>query len=154
MSLACIGYGPLQGDLERELAADPRLADSVQLLGARGTEDVRSSMGNADLLVLPALASPDGDRDGIPVSLMEAMAIGLPVVTTDVSGIPELVTAENGWVAPAGDWQAFARALEAALDAQDEARVRIAVAARRRIEAEFDIARIARRLSVVSRGPD
>ncbi|MBN2801216.1 MAG: glycosyltransferase family 4 protein [Deltaproteobacteria bacterium] len=68
----------------------------------------------AHLFVLPARVAADGDRDGIPVALMEAMAAGLPVISTAVSGIPELVDEEVGWLIPPEDPAALRRALREA----------------------------------------
>jgi glycosyltransferase involved in cell wall biosynthesis len=66
----------------------------------------------ADLFVLPARLTASGDRDGLPNVLMEAQAFGVPVLSTDVSGIPELVThGENGWLVPQKNPRALATAL-------------------------------------------
>ncbi len=85
--------------------------------------------------VLPCRVAPDGARDGIPVALMEAMAAGLPVITTPVAGIPELVDDTVGWLVPPGDRRALARVLRE-VAASPEARARRGAAGRDRIRAQ------------------
>jgi len=83
-----VGTGPLDID---DLARRLRIADRVKILGQVSDEELESLYGNADIFCLPSETAKGGDREGIPVSLMEAMAHGLPVVTTRHAGIPELV---------------------------------------------------------------
>jgi len=92
----------------------------------------------ADVFALASRVAPDGDRDGVPVALMEAMASGLPVVTTAVSGIPELVDDEVGWLVPPDDLGALRAALSAALDDPTEGRRRGA-AGRARVAREWTV---------------
>lgn len=104
-----IGAGPL----EPTLAAQARslgLADRVRFLGLLEEEEVRRRMRRAWVVVLAAIVDPSGDRDGIPVALMEAMASGVPVVTTRVGAIEELVEGAGVLVA-AEDPDALAAAL-------------------------------------------
>lgn len=97
--------------------------------------DVPAALGRAQVFVLPCRVADDGDQDGIPVSLMEAMACGLPVITTTVSGIPELVDDAVGWLVPPDDLPALVRALNTA--AKDPAeRARRGAEARERILSE------------------
>lgn len=96
--LAIAGSGPLEGEL-KTLAGD-----GVQFLG--GLADVRPVMQAADILVLPS------DAEGLPVSLLEAMACGLPCVATRVGGVPEaLVDGETGLLIPPGDPDSLAAAI-------------------------------------------
>ena len=88
------------------------LPPGVERLGAQPPSRVMQELGASNLVVLPCQRAPDGDLDGVPVVLMEALAAGRPVLTTPVSGIPELVDAEVGWLVPPGDAGALARALE------------------------------------------
>lgn len=88
-----VGDGPLRGRLEG-LARELGIADRVTFHGALAHSDVKSAMYAADLFVLPSVTASNHDQEGIPVVLMEAMATGMPVVTTDHAGISELV--ENG----------------------------------------------------------
>ena len=79
-----IGEGPLRGALQSRIDA-ARLGACVRLLGARPQEEVHHYLSNAAVFVLPSVVTKRGDRDGIPVALMEAMAVGLPVVSTSPS---------------------------------------------------------------------
>jgi glycosyltransferase involved in cell wall biosynthesis len=74
-----------------QLVARLELSDCVQLLGARDQRDVLQHMRASDALVMPSVVAPNGLMEGIPVTLMEAMAVELPVIATRISGIPELV---------------------------------------------------------------
>lgn len=94
-SLDVIGAGPLLAELT-ELAATLGIADRVRFLGSRTHQGVLTEMATAEIFALAPVVMPDGDRDGIPNVILEAMATGLPVVATAVSGIPEVVTAESG----------------------------------------------------------
>lgn len=88
--LRLVGEGPLQRRLE-EVAREYGVKDKVAFLGAVPSEQVLEEMKNADVFVLHSVTAANGDMEGIPVSLMEALATGLPVVSTRHSGIPELV---------------------------------------------------------------
>jgi glycosyltransferase involved in cell wall biosynthesis len=86
-----IGEGPERPILAARIA-EKGLAGRVHLLGAREQKEVRSRVAHARVFALPCMTLANGAQDGIPVALMEAMALCIPVVTTPVSGIPELVT--------------------------------------------------------------
>lgn len=103
------------------LVSDAPALPGVEVAGLLSRADVREELARATLFVLPCRRAPDGDMDGIPVVLMEAMAAGLPVITTPISGIPELVDAEVGWLVPPDDVEALAVAIRAALDDPAEA---------------------------------
>ncbi|MET0179989.1 MAG: glycosyltransferase [Novosphingobium sp.] len=109
-TLDIIGDGPARGLMEGEIAA-LGLDATVRLLGWRGPEDVRAAMVDARTLVLPSFA------EGLPVVLMEALALGRPVIASAVAGVPELVDANDGWLIPSGSIGALERAIHAALDA-------------------------------------
>ena len=140
-----IGEGPLRRALQARIDRH-RLSELVELLGARPQTEVRAALRAATIFTLPSLIAPSGDRDGIPVSLMEAMAAGAPVVSTRVSGIPELIDDEReGLLVSPQDARALAGALARLLD--DAAlRRRLALGARAKIEQEFDAAREANKL--------
>ena len=140
-----IGEGPLRGELQARVDRQG-LSELVVLVGARAQAEVGAALRAATIFTLPSLIGPGGDRDGIPVSLMEAMAAGAPVVSTRVSGIPELIEDEReGLLVAPQDSRALAEALARLLD--DAAlRRRLAVAARGKIEREFDAAREANKL--------
>ncbi|HXY05922.1 MAG TPA: glycosyltransferase [Burkholderiaceae bacterium] len=133
-----IGEGPLRAPLQARINANG-LADRVQLLGARKQEEVQDALYRADVFVLPSVVSARGDRDGIPVALMEAMAAGTPVVSTRVSGIPELVEdGVTGLLADPGDANGLAEATARLLASPDLAG-RLTAAARARVEKEFNV---------------
>lgn len=106
-----VGDGPL---LEEHRALAERLGlERLRLRGPLQQPEVRRLLQNADAFVLPCIVAADGDRDGIPVALMEAMATGCPVVTTRVSGIPELVDdGRSGLLVEPGSANALAAALQ------------------------------------------
>jgi glycosyltransferase involved in cell wall biosynthesis len=108
-------------------------------------------------LALPCRVTRDGDRDGIPNVLIEAAACGLPIVTTPVSGIPELIEdGESGLLVPPRDPAALARAIEFLLHSA-ALRERLRVNARTRVEETFDVRRnaltIGRELAAVMDQP-
>ncbi len=84
--------------------------------------EIPAALAAADVFALPCREAPDGDRDGIPVALLEAMAAGLPVITTSVAGIPEIVDESVGWLVPPDDVPAIRAALDAARDPAERAR--------------------------------
>lgn len=147
-----IGDGPLRASLQRRIER-AGLQARIELTGALQQERVREMLHTAAVFVLPSVVTPSGDRDGIPVALMEAMACGLPVVSTRVSGIPELVEHElDGLLAPPADALALAGCIERQLaDPAPVARDRV-LHARRRVEQGFDIAVETRRLRQVLGG--
>lgn len=111
-----VGSGPLQSNLEA-LIRDLHLEQIVTLVGQKTLEEVVELYHEADIFTLACQVAQDGDRDGIPNVLMEAMACRLPVVTTEISGIPELVRHDhNGLLVPQQDPEALALALAHLLD--------------------------------------
>lgn len=140
-----VGSGPLGGRIEARLR-ELGLGDRVRLAGALPQEEVRRRMQAAGVFAMPSTVTPRGDRDGIPVALMEAMASGLPVVSTRVSGIPELVEdGVSGLLADADDAAGLAACLERLL-ADPALGARLALAARGKVEREFDAGAEARKL--------
>jgi glycosyltransferase involved in cell wall biosynthesis len=106
-----VGQGVDRPGLE-SLIAELDLQEVVQLLGGRPQHEVAALLRKADLFVLPSVVAPSGQMEGIPVALMEAMASRLPVVSTRLSGIPELVEdGVNGLLVPPADERALAAAL-------------------------------------------
>jgi glycosyltransferase involved in cell wall biosynthesis len=106
------------------LYSDAPALPSVEVRGLRPRAEVAAALATATVFVLPCRRALDGDQDGVPVVLLEAMAAGLPVVTTAVSGIPEIVDEAVGWVVPPDDPAALAAAIRAALDDPAEAQRR------------------------------
>jgi glycosyltransferase involved in cell wall biosynthesis len=131
-----VGFGPLQAAMEA-LIQELHLEPLVLLMGQQPLEEVVGLYQRADIFALPCQIAQDGDRDGIPNVLMEAMACRLPVVTTAVSGIPELVQHNhNGLLVPQQDPEALALALAHLLD-NPAIRQRLGQTGRETIEQHF-----------------
>jgi glycosyltransferase involved in cell wall biosynthesis len=106
------GDGELKGELE-ELIQKLELDDKVKLLGSLKQTELIDLFQRSDIFALPCVVEEDGNRDGLPIVLMEAMAMKLPVISTPVAGIPELVHhEENGLLVASRDAAALAQALE------------------------------------------
>ena len=132
-----VGNGPLRDELSEDISRRG-LNGIVSLNGAMTHADLIELYQKADVFALPPRVVADGDRDGIPNVIAEAMATGVPVVTTSVSGIPELV--ENGitgLLVPSESPAAFAAALRQILG-NPQSGAELARNARARIEANFD----------------
>ncbi len=140
VSFACriFGTGPLMTELRRRVEA-AGLAGSVDLPGWAPAWQLLDEMGHAAVFAMPSRVAAGGDRDGIPNVVLEAMAAGLPVVATNVSGIPEAVSHETtGLLVEPDDVTVLAGALERVLtDAALSAR--FGAAARARIREEFTL---------------
>jgi glycosyltransferase involved in cell wall biosynthesis len=141
-----LGDGPERAALQAQCRRCG-IDDAVDFLGPQDNAAVRRELLAADAAVLPCVLAPDGERDGIPIFLCEAMALGVPPVTTSVSGIPELVRdGDTGFVALPGDVPTLAAALARALGPRDAARA-VADRARGEARARHDIARQCRELA-------
>lgn len=133
-----IGDGPLQGPL-KQLAEDLGLGERVVFHGAQPHDRVRQALEGSHVFLLPSVTAANGDMEGIPVALMEAMASGLPVVSTVHSGIPELIENKvSGLLAPERDPTTLAAHIAEMYRHPHEVLVR-AKAARRKVEQEFDL---------------
>jgi colanic acid/amylovoran biosynthesis glycosyltransferase len=107
-----IGKGALRAQLEQLIRAW-QLGDRVRLVGPLAQQEIVAHYQRAHVLALPCIVGSDGNREGLPVSIVEALACGVPVVSTPVTGIPEAVhDGVNGLIVPSGDAVALARALE------------------------------------------
>ncbi len=137
LELDIIGSGPLEAKL-RQLSEEFGLADVVHFLGPLPHDGVRRQLATADLFVLPSVTAADGDMEGIPVVLMEAMATGLPVVSTRHSGIPELVRHEHsGLLADERDEEELFHQIHRIMQ-DSQLRRHLVTNARQTIEREFD----------------
>jgi colanic acid/amylovoran biosynthesis glycosyltransferase len=135
-----IGQGEEEGNLRAQIAG-AGLTETVTLAGPLPQPEVFAAMRRAAVLACPCVVGRDGNRDGLPTVLIEAMALGTPCVGSDVTGIPEIVRhEETGLIARAGDAMALADALERLL-ADADARTRMSRAGRELVEREFDIHR-------------
>jgi glycosyltransferase involved in cell wall biosynthesis len=138
--LVLAGDGELRGEIET-LIARYKLHDIVRITGWISSNQVRDEILAARALILPSFA------EGLPVVLMEAMALGRPVISTFVAGIPELVTSgENGWLIPAGDVEALAAAMQTCLYTPVETIARMGDAARAIALERHDVDKEAARL--------
>jgi glycosyltransferase involved in cell wall biosynthesis len=138
------------GETSAALIADVgerRLDRRVHFMGPMSHDAVRHVLGDSDVFVLACRQAVDSaDQDGIPVALMEGMAMGLCVISTCISGVPELIEDEvSGLLVPSDDERALAAAIERAL-CDVSLRRRLGAAARRRIEERFDLHVSARKL--------
>jgi glycosyltransferase involved in cell wall biosynthesis len=133
-----IGAGTLMTELRAQID-HLGLAEQVELSGPLPQCQVMRHIQAAAVLAAPCIVGADGDRDGLPNVIQEALALGTPVVSTDVAGIPEVVrNGETGLIVPQRDPYALAEAIDRLLTDAD-LRVFLAGQARKLIEAEFDI---------------
>jgi colanic acid/amylovoran biosynthesis glycosyltransferase len=140
------GDGPLREPLAA-LASHLGVTDRVHFEGRQPQEAVRDGLAAADVLVAASVTAADGDEEGIPNVLKEAMALGMPVVGTRHAGIPELVEdGVSGWLVPERDESALAGAL-ARLAAEPERWAAMGRAGRAKVEREYDILRLNDRLA-------
>jgi glycosyltransferase involved in cell wall biosynthesis len=131
--LVLAGDGEMRAEVDAAIAA-LGLARHVRVTGWISAEQVRDELLAARALVLASFA------EGLPVVVMEAMALRRPVITTYVAGIPELVhEPDHGWLVPAGDVDALADAMAACLAASPDALARMGDAARRRVLERHDV---------------
>lgn len=145
-----VGEGEDRASLEA-LVAELGLGGMVRLTGAQDHEAVREKYRRADVFVLGCRVTASGDRDGIPNVLVESMAMGVPVVATTVSALPELVEdGLSGLLVPPDDPEAMADALERALTDQ-ELRRRLIPAARDKVRQHFDNQRLIQDLAGILR---
>jgi glycosyltransferase involved in cell wall biosynthesis len=136
-SLEIVGDGPLRADLERRAAP---LGDRVVFLGQRSSEDLGQRLVRASVAVFPSVRARSGDQDGLPVSLLEALATGTPVIASDLPGLADAVTGGDepaGVVVAPGDAPELAAAVTHLL-ADDEQRERMGRAAAKRAT-EFSV---------------
>ncbi len=133
-----IGAGDQQVLLE-DLIANRGLGNRVRVWGALPLEQVAVEMRAASLVVLPCIVAADGNMDALPTVLLEAMASGIPTVSTALSGIPEIVVdGETGYLVEPGNSAALAGAMEKILR-DPESGARLGRAGRRRAEELFDL---------------
>ncbi len=142
LKVVLIGDGEERSALEAEIARHG-VAGMIELRGWQTNVQVRQALVDARALLLPSFA------EGLPVVIMEAFALGRPVISTFIAGIPELVDACCGWLAPAGDVRATAAAIRDALAASPGQLSAMGAEARRRAVERHDVAESARRLKAL-----
>jgi colanic acid/amylovoran biosynthesis glycosyltransferase len=143
-----VGDGPLRSDLER-LISRLQVGAHVHLVGWKDQEELVELMKEHHLLLAPSVTAADGDQEGLPVVLMEAMAHGLPIVSTLHTGIPELVKdGETGYLVRERDANALADRLERLILAP-ESWAEMGRRGRQIVETEFDIQQLNDRLVAI-----
>lgn len=109
------GDGPLAADLQRQIDR-LELQEEVRLLGPRTQAEIRDLLGTHDVFVAPFVVGRDGNADGLPTVLLEAMARGIRCVAADVTAVGEVIrTGETGWLVPSGDTVALTNAVSEAI---------------------------------------
>lgn len=145
-----VGDGALKQPL-RALISDLGLNERIVLTGPQSQTWIRDRLRETDLFVLPCVVAEDGERDGIPVVMMEALAMNVPVVSTPVSGIPELIRhEETGLLVPERDAGALAAAI-VRLVTDRSLRCRLTANGRALVESEYNISDNANRLAALFR---
>jgi glycosyltransferase involved in cell wall biosynthesis len=140
-----VGDGPERPAIEAQVAASG-LGERVVLLGDQPQDRIRALIEASDVMALPSVVTASGMMDGVPVALMEAMAAGLPVISTPISGIPELVQdGRTGLLVPQEDARALAGALEEIWQNPVLAR-HLALGGREHVLRQYNLLRNARRL--------
>jgi len=142
--LSIIGEGPLKDAIQRQIA-EAGLDWRVELTGACSEEEVKRRLAASDVCVVPSAETPKGEKEGIPVVIMEAMACGVPIVATRHSGIPEIVRdGVTGILVPEKEPQAIVSAVRK-LASDEGLRKRCVRNARELVEREFNIHETARK---------
>jgi colanic acid/amylovoran biosynthesis glycosyltransferase len=140
-----VGNGPLRGAIERQVR-EHGLAPRFRFHGGLPRSEVQRLLSRAHVAVLASVPTRNGKREGIPVALMEAMAAGVPVVASRLSGIPELVADQkSGLLVAPGDSNALADAIES-LAHRPDLRVSMGAAGRADVMHDFDLQRNAGKL--------
>jgi glycosyltransferase involved in cell wall biosynthesis len=143
--LVLAGDGPLRGQLD-EMIGNYGLKDRIRITGWISSNEVRQEMLAARVLVQPTFS------EGLPVVIMEAMALYRPVLATFIAGIPELVRpGETGWLIPAASVDELASAMEACLSAAPQELQRLGEMGHRRVIARHSIDEQATRLAELFR---
>lgn len=144
--LRIVGGGPGEVALRAKIAALELAAPAVELMGALTQPEALREVARCDVFALACRVAPSGDRDGIPVAMMEAAYLGKPLVSTRVSGIPELVLdGDNGLLTESGDVEALGDAL-VALAASPARRAEMGRRGRDRVIEDYDVEKNAGRL--------
>jgi colanic acid/amylovoran biosynthesis glycosyltransferase len=147
-----LGIGPWERRL-RTLIEQFQLTDVIEMPGFKPSHEVKAILDEADIFLLPSITGADGDMEGIPVALMEAMAVGIPVVSTVHSGIPELVDAnKSGWLVPENDAVALAEQLAAFNGMVSQDLCSVVALAREKVETDFNQQHINQHLATLLQG--
>ncbi|MFT4050810.1 MAG: glycosyltransferase [Microbacterium sp.] len=146
--LLIVGEGPL-GSALRQRAASTGVGARIEFLGRLSPDRVRELVGRSSVVAVPSVTASNGDREGLPIALIEAMALGTPVVATRHSGIPEAVESDAvGRLVPEHDVDALAEALSSLLEDSRLAR-EVGAAAAALVRERFDLATQTARLESI-----
>lgn len=141
-----VGDGPMRSELEARISSLD-LGDQVRLEGSRSTAQVKALLEAADVFVLACTVAADGDRDGSPVAIAEAMSMELPIISTTLPGIEELVTPDVGVLVPQDDPATLASTLAEVEALGREGRTRMGRRGRGAVLRSFTVAGGAQRLA-------
>ena len=144
LKVVLIGDGEERARLEREIGQNG-VAHMIELRGWQTNSEVRQALSESRALLLPSFA------EGLPVVIMEAFALGRPVISTYIAGIPELLDSSCGWIVPAGSVEALAAAMRASLLASPQTLVAMGVEGRKRSVAQHDVTASAAQLAQLFR---
>ncbi len=145
-----IGGGEMEIEL-RSLIKKLKMEDRIELFGAMSQEELFDYYRRADIFALACEVQSDGDRDGIPNVIVEAMALGIPVVSTKISGIPECVAeGVSGVLVAEKDPAACANGIAALLDRPEWAK-QLGQAGRAKVERDFDALRNVKKIGAALR---
>jgi glycosyltransferase involved in cell wall biosynthesis len=141
-----IGSGPLEEALQEEVR-QLSLQEKVKFIGALSPEETLQEIASSTILVQPCVRAHNGDMDGIPNVLMEAMWLGVPVISTRLSGIPELVEHEKTGLLAGPENEQELAGLIVRLAGDEKLRSKLANAGKAKVESEFNVCREALKLS-------
>ncbi|MEO0986352.1 MAG: glycosyltransferase [Cyanobacteria bacterium J06639_14] len=142
LQLTVVGDGQERPEIEAS-AQQLGLDKMVDFVGYKSQADVRAYLQQTDIFILPSFA------EGVPVVLMEAMAAAVPVLTTRIAGVPELVEhGQSGWLVPPGDQQTLAESLAMLVDDAD-LRKRLGEAGRAKVAADFNVETEVKKLAAI-----
>ena len=142
-TLEVVGSGPLENEL-KTLVGQQGVEDSIHWHGVQPPENVRAILRQSSCLCAPSVIAPNGDRDGIPNTILEAMAVGLPVIATKVGGIGEALANDKGWMIDFLSPLQLANTLTTFASTPFEERLRRIQNARKLIESDFDARKLAK----------
>ena len=137
--LTLVGDGEMRAEIGKAIAAND-LTDEIRITGWQSADEVRGHLLDARAMVLPSFA------EGLPVVIMEALALGRPVIATAIAGTPELVDDACGWLIPAGSTEALVGAMIDALSLPIDRLEALGAEGRRRVLARHDSAANAKHL--------
>ena len=142
-SLEIVGSGPLENEL-KVLARQQQIEEFIHWHGVQPPEQVRSILRQSSCLCTPSIVAPNGDRDGIPNTVLEAMAAGLPVIATQTGGISEVLSNSTGWTIQVPSPHHVVDSIKAFATSSKEERRQHIQNARNLIETDFDARKLAR----------